>query len=285
MFGYVVPDKPNLLIKDFALYRAHYCGLCKELGKYAGQLYRFATNYDSTFLSLLLHNLRLSEPKIEPKGCILNEFKKKPIVVEDEILQEVSKITLLLFFYKVADDVTDEGKNKAVKIALSRHRKRIKKEYPTIDKLLGENYKRLVELEKNKCAQIDALADCFAKILEGIIWELSQNADAGKLGYFLGRWIYLMDAIDDCEKDFKRHNFNPLLVNASNFVSREEYLNANKEDLKYLLYSTYSMIVEYYDKLEVTVGEGALSNIIYQGLPSQMERILKGDTKCQKIRI
>lgn len=285
MFGYVVPDKPNLLIKDFALYRAHYCGLCKELGRNFGQIFRFATNYDSTFLSLLLHNLGHYEPKIEAKGCILNEFKKKPIVVEDEILKQVSKITLLLFYYKAADDVADEGKNRTIKAALSKQRKRVQKEYPLIDKLVEENYKKLAELEKQKCKQIDKLADCFAKILEGIILELGKNEIAAKLGYFLGRWIYLMDAVDDCEKDFSKKVFNPLIVDEKDFLSRDDFLKTHKEELKYLLYSTYSMIVECYDKMEVTVGEGVLSNIIYQGLPSQMERILKGDTKCQKIRI
>ena len=53
MFGYVIPDKPNMFMKDYSLYRAYYCGLCKAIGERCGETMRFLTNYDVTFLSLL----------------------------------------------------------------------------------------------------------------------------------------------------------------------------------------------------------------------------------------
>ncbi|MEG1790670.1 MAG: DUF5685 family protein [Clostridia bacterium] len=286
MFGYIVPDKPNLLIKDFALYRAHYCGLCKTLGLEAGQIYRFATNYDSTFLSLLLHNLLVYTPIIEDKGCILNEFKKKPIVARNEILVAVADVTLMLFYYKADDDVLDENKHRAIKLALSGKYKKLKIKYPKLDKMMSRAFKQLNQLEVSGSKNIDALADCSANILATIIDEIGEhNEAAAKLGYYLGRWIYFMDALDDCENDFKKKRFNPLLQVYGEFTNRNDFINNNLENLKYVLYSSYNLIVEYYDKINVTIGEGVLSNIIYVGLPAQMERILKGETKCQKIRI
>ncbi|MDI9494271.1 MAG: DUF5685 family protein, partial [Bacillota bacterium] len=31
MLGYVVPDKPELKIREFELYSGYYCGLCKSV--------------------------------------------------------------------------------------------------------------------------------------------------------------------------------------------------------------------------------------------------------------
>ena len=55
MFGYVLPDKPNMFMKDYAEYRAFYCGLCKSIGKKCSEVMRFTTNYDITFLNVLYH--------------------------------------------------------------------------------------------------------------------------------------------------------------------------------------------------------------------------------------
>lgn len=51
MFGYVIPDKPNMLVKDLSEYRAYYCGLCKAIGKSYSEKARFLTGYDCTFLA------------------------------------------------------------------------------------------------------------------------------------------------------------------------------------------------------------------------------------------
>ena len=57
MFGYVRYDIPNLYIKDFMLYKAMYCGLCKGIGASCGQMARVGLTYDVTFLSIILHNM------------------------------------------------------------------------------------------------------------------------------------------------------------------------------------------------------------------------------------
>lgn len=78
MFGYVIPDKPNMLVKDLSEYRAYYCGLCKAIGKSYSEKARFLTGYDCTFLAAFLHNLYIETPKFNDEVCILNPVKKKP---------------------------------------------------------------------------------------------------------------------------------------------------------------------------------------------------------------
>ena len=53
MFGYIKADKPEMKIKEFEIYKAVYCSLCKELGKSYGLLARLTLSYDFTFLALL----------------------------------------------------------------------------------------------------------------------------------------------------------------------------------------------------------------------------------------
>ena len=90
MYGYVLPDKPNMFVKDYSLYKAFYCGLCKSTGKMCGQLMRFTTNYDMTFLNVLYHAILDKEVKFSEETCILNPIKKKSVVDDDELTPIIS---------------------------------------------------------------------------------------------------------------------------------------------------------------------------------------------------
>ena len=65
MFGYVNVYKDELKIKDYNIYKAYYCGLCKALGRRHNQTSRLLLNYDFAFLALLCDSLK--EDKAEPK--------------------------------------------------------------------------------------------------------------------------------------------------------------------------------------------------------------------------
>ena len=54
MFGYIRPMECELKVREQQEYRAHYCGLCKAIGKRYGLLARLALNYDCAFLSAFL---------------------------------------------------------------------------------------------------------------------------------------------------------------------------------------------------------------------------------------
>ena len=54
MFGYIVPEKPEMKIKEYELFRAYYCGICRSMGRRFGQLKRLTLSYDTTFLAVLL---------------------------------------------------------------------------------------------------------------------------------------------------------------------------------------------------------------------------------------
>lgn len=110
MFGYVIPDKQNMYIKDFNVFQAFYCGLCKTLGKTGSQITRLCTNYDVTFYSVLLHSLTDTKVQFERKLCAYNG-KKKVVVSADELSRKMADLSVMLVYYNAEDDVTD-GKNR-----------------------------------------------------------------------------------------------------------------------------------------------------------------------------
>ena len=73
MFGYIVPEKPEMKIKEYELFRAYYCGVCRSIGKHHGQLRRLTLSYDTAFLAVLLSAAAGERLSVRKSGvsCIL----------------------------------------------------------------------------------------------------------------------------------------------------------------------------------------------------------------------
>lgn len=286
MFGYVIPDKNNMYVKDFNVFQAYYCGLCRALGKTGTPLTRLCTNYDVAFYNVLLHSLAKQEPKVERKICVING-KKKPMLFPDELTLKAADVAVLLVYYNAVDDVTDGKKLRLlIKWRLYLRARKAAKRLPEIDALMKENFSRLNKLEKEKSANIDEVADCTAALMRDITRKLvPSNDDADTFTYNLGRLVYLMDAVDDLAEDTEKKRYNVLLLNYGECAEKNDYLAKNAEELGFLLKSTYNRMVESYNALDIKIGEGVLSNTVYLGINMQVERLLKGETKCQLTRL
>lgn len=286
MFGYVIPDKLNMYIKDFNVYQSFYCGLCKTLAKTGAEFTRLCTSYDLTFYNVLLHSLTNKEVSFEKKLCAYNG-KKKVFVKPDELSEIVADIAVLFVYYNLDDDVRDGKKSRVIARDMLLHRKRVAtKRIGEIDAVMQKSFDALHTLEKEKCDSIDRVADCFATLMRDVtrlVIETDDNIDT--FTYNLGRLIYLLDAVDDVEKDSKENNYNPLLLNYGLCTKKADYLAQNADELAFLLNSTYNKMVGCYNAMEIKMYEGVLSNTIYLGVKMQLERLLKGEEKCQLTRL
>lgn len=286
MFGYVIPDKNNMYIKDFNVFQAYYCGLCKALSRSGSQLSRLCTNYDTTFYNALLHSLTDTEVKIERKLCLING-KKKPVIVTDDLTRKVADLSVLLVYYNALDDVHDGKKSRAAVVGVLAARKRAAaRRLKEADALMKESFRKLDILEKRNSAQLDLVADCFASLMRDVTRTLiptDEHIDA--FMYNLGRLVYFFDAADDVEKDAKKGRYNPLIAAYGKCDTKAEFLEKNAQELDFLLRSTYNKLVGAYNHMHIVVSEGMLSNTVYLGLNMQMERLLKGDDRCQVTRL
>ena len=310
MFGYVIPDKDNMLIKDFNVFQSFYCGLCKTLHKTGSEVTRLCTNYDVTFYSVLMHELTKTPVQFARKMCVYNG-KKKVVVLPDELSLKMADLAVLLVYYNLKDDVAD-GKKLRAPLAwrLWARKRKAARNMPKIDAMMREQFGLLAKLEKENCDSIDRVADTFASLMRDItrvlieedesqksaksdqniegeikVLSVEEKRDIDDFTYNLGRLVYLMDAVDDLEKDSKKGNYNPLIVNYGKCNEKADYLAKNADELSFLLKSTYNKMVGAYNRMDVKMYEGVLSNTIYLGIDMQIERLLKGDKKCQITRL
>ena len=143
MFGYIRASKGELKIKEYELYKGVYCTLCKVLGKNYGIISRFTLNYDFTFLTLL--NMSLSEDcdKFQQKSCTFNPLKKCNYCKENNDLKMPSAAAMIMLYYKLKDNVTDEKGIKklgylCLKPIFSKAHKKAASSYPEIEQAVNE---------------------------------------------------------------------------------------------------------------------------------------------------
>ena len=287
MYGYVIIDKPDMFVKDFAMYRAFYCGYCKSVGKKCSQIMRFTTNYDITFLDVLLHSVYGREKQLDNQVCVLNPLRKKTIALRDELTDRCIDANNILMHYKLEDDVIDKsgaGRGFLDKVILRRHYKKSRARLPHSDEVCKEQYGKLRKLEKENCAEIDRVAHPFAVMMREIgreVFAEKFTEDIGELLYNLGRWVYLIDAVDDLEKDNKKGAYNPFLA-GYDFSSREKFIKDKEQELNFIFNACQSAIMNAFDKISTPLYEGVLTNIIWYGLPATAKTIIGGNKIAKK---
>jgi hypothetical protein len=286
MFGYIMPEKPELKIKEYELFRGYYCGLCKSMGKSFGNISRFTLNYDSVFLGLLLSSVHNEAPVLKKEGCFANPFKKKWIVKDSPHIDFAADISVLLTYYKLKDNIRDEGGllpvlgkaafRKGYTYAASRNRR--------LDEMIAAAMSDQVLLEERKCSSMDEAAEPSAKLLGGLLESGCRGEDKslprilGWIGYNLGKWVYLMDAFDDIEKDIRSKSYNPLLCQ---YKYEGQEISAFKtdiaEDVRINLLQALTQITGSMELLELR-NKGIIDNILYEGLYGKTEKVLSCKT-------
>lgn len=288
MFGYVVPFKDELKIKEYKLFQAFYCGLCKTLGKSSNQLTRFGLNYDFTFLALLLTALDKDEPQIKRESCIANPFKKRPVIIKNQHLEYAADLNVVFMFLKLLDNWHDEHSLKSLlSMPVYYFASRDKREkYSASYHFFEKSLKELEELEAAGNDIVDKSADIFARIMSVIFTPAYINDKKcrrilASLGYNLGRWIYILDAFSDLEDDINNKNYNPLLLqyNYSEAEGLKKFKDRIKEDINFTLTYTLNNLSNAYQLLTVHRYNNILENIIYLGLYQVMEKKLKNGGK------
>lgn len=290
MYGYVTPIKDQMNTADFMLYRAYYCGICKATGKMFGQLPRFTTNYDIVFLSLLLHDFTVTDVTFETKGCVCNPFKKKVTVCRNELLDKIVNTNIIMSYWKMRDGVIDkEGfKSRVALRLLSRPYKKARKAMPKIDEIVRGSYNKLFEMEKSGAVGIDRVSDCFARLLQDAAKELiGDKADENilKLCYNVGKFVYLADALDDIDEDFKQKRYNPFLAAYGDFTGRKEFFEKHKDELSFILSVTVNRAIECFNKITFTQSSDLLRNVLHKGLRGKVDELFKSTKKLPKPKL
>lgn len=273
MLGYVTADRPELKMREFEVYNGYYCGVCKSIARRYGQLPRMVLSYDAAFLALLIGSLHKEEDQPVREHCLIHPIKKKTIV-SNEAIDYAADVMLILAWHKLLDDARDEGKlhAKAAAKALKGIYRKLQAARSGLCQKIEEGLQGLTQLENSQCANLDQAAETFAKIMEAVFEEgplpdgFKEQEVLRRIGYHLGKWIYLMDAIDDIEDNIESGAYNPLIYRFHYEQGEADFRGRIMETCQFNLYHYLGEIGKAADLLAIKKNEGIIENIIYKGL-------------------
>ncbi|MBQ7375194.1 MAG: hypothetical protein IJW61_04415 [Clostridia bacterium] len=219
MFGYVKPDSAELRVREYDFYRATYCGICRAMQAHTGVISSATLSYDSVFLALV-RMLYTKDEKFEAemRRCIAHPLKKRPMLKENDALIYTAKAFAVLTYYKMRDDLSDEGGAKRVLVSAARpvvsHAVSLA-DMPELERIAEEKLSAITALERENCESADRPAALFGELLGEIFaWGLSgsDRTVTYQCGYALGKFIYCADAAEDYYKDRSSGSYNPYLL-------------------------------------------------------------------------
>lgn len=285
MFGYIRTCTPELRVREHECYRAAYCGLCHEMGRCSGCTSRLTLSYDFVFLTLLRLAVTGETPAFTRRACVAHPFQKRPTMQPCEALSHCARCAALLHYWKIRDDGADERGGRRLRAAMLRPvmaggRRRAKKTYGELDARIADRLRELSELERARVESADLPASVFGELVrEFCAWGLegSQRRIAAELGYYTGRWIYLVDALDDRKADAERGSYNPFVL----LYGDGELIEEQKQSLESALTAELMGVERALDLLDGGAfpdGLEILRNILYLGMPRTARDILYKET-------
>ncbi len=268
MFGYINVNKKDLSDESKKQYQAYYCGLCYVLRRSSGIRGQVLLNFDMTFLIVLLTGLYELQNEELRFICPLHPGRKKLAYV-NEASHYAGDMNILLSYNNLVDDWKDDRNypKHVLSEMLKKDYKRISRKYPRQAQAMELYMNRLDRLEAQKEENIDAVAGLTGEMLGDVfawkddIWAEELHC----LGFYLGKFIYLMDAYEDLEKDQKKNEYNPFFVMARDNPNDFETLS------KLILTSMMSECAKSFERLPVLQHADIIRNILYSGVWSKYE--------------
>lgn len=268
MFGYVIVNKSEMKFKEFDIYHSYYCGLCRRLKERYGAMGQLSLSYDMTFILMLLTALYEPETTESSCKCIAHPFEAHPTRI-NLITDYIADMNVLFTIYKCRDDWEDEKKWTKLVYGklLEGKNKEAKNLYTDKFRKISLLMQRIGEAEKDNCNDIDAMAGMFGQVMARIVAckEDEWTENLSKLGFYLGKFIYLSDAYEDIEQDIKKGTFNPL---------KSRYQNPDfEEECHTILTLMMSECCREFEKLPILDNVEILRNILYSGVWSRYEMV------------
>ena len=261
MFGYIIVHKPELKVREYETYKASYCGLCRSLKKRHGRIGQMTLSYDMTFLALLLTGLYEPETITGCERCIAHPVNRHHFL-QNQYFDYAADMNVLLTFYKCLDDWQDERRISRYAAAqlLSKQYEAIKAKYPRQHKAVADYMKALARCEKKHSDNVEEAACLTGRMLAEVFVcrEDAWSSDLRQMGFFLGKFIYLMDAYEDVEKDEKSGNYNPLIK-----MKDDENFDSECQSM---LMMQMAECCKAFERLPIIQDVGILRNILYSGV-------------------
>ena len=154
-----------------------------------------------------------------------------------------------------------------------------------INDIIKENLDILSRMEEEKkFTSIDEICDPFSIIVARIMelypeTIINDSMETRQMlydfGYSLGKWIYLIDALDDLMEDMEKGKFNPInfLYNTDN-LPFEEFFKTIKERMEFSIINCACTCRDILELLPLNKNAEILENIINLGMMDKYTKVV-----------
>jgi hypothetical protein len=258
LFGYLVCNNEKLAKEEIERYQSIHCGLCRTLTENFGQLYKAGLNYDMTFLLLFLSSLYQPEEEEQDFRCPKHPLKKKKIVINC-FTDYAGDMTVALSYHKCMDDWQEEQVSMPRQFVerLDENYQIVKTKHQRQCAAVEARIRELERIKQSPLALAEEAMDCFGRLIAElfVVKEDSWSENLRYFGYDLGRFMYLLDATVNYERDKKAGKYNPL-----NAMGR------TPDTMDEMLATTIGDVTVALKKLPIEQDAHLLRNIIYDGM-------------------
>lgn len=267
MFGYVNIDKLELKFREYYRYKGLYCGLCMKLKSNYSNLSRFTLNYDMTFLILVLNSLYEVDEVYMQKRCIAHPIKKQ-LIIQNEITDYAAAMNIILAYYNCRDNWEDEKDFKSLIFSklINHDNKKASKLYKSKQEFIKKSLNNIYNLEQEDTNNLDSISNEFGKLMgELMIYKIDHwEPLLRKIGFYLGKYIYILDAYLDIEKDKKNNSYNPFVnIDINTDIDIDKFA-------KEALMLNLSFLNNEIEKLPLLKDKGIIDNIMLSGIMNKL---------------
>jgi hypothetical protein len=222
-------------------YRLYYCGICKTIGTQYGHKMRLILNHDIAFFAEILSQLPTERKDNQQwdsafyrSNCFIlpgNKNKNKMQAQIPFFFSIAAAVNVLLAKLTIDDKIDDSRRNPVLwkwfkSLTANQYNRALdqleKWKFPLERILMLAYQQKIREKEENAGEVLDYFSESTA-LITGIIFQHSAGIAVIKkkkqkslmrnmfaLGYHLGKLVYLLDAWEDFEKDYKKGAFNAI---------------------------------------------------------------------------
>ena len=227
MFDYVSVKQDYLSKEELDKYQAYYCGLCKKLKENCGSKGKMLLNYGMTFVIILLSSI-YTPIEVEQLGICGLHFTRKRKHLTNCISDYVACMSIMLSYYSVVDEWKDEHnpvKNR-ISALLRKEYEDMAAKYPRQANAISEYNEKMKTYEQNEEVNIELVSGTIGELFGEIIaWkEDCYYEELKNFGFYLGKFVYLVESYEEFETDERKNKYNPLRI----------FKDENKDDFEIL---------------------------------------------------
>ncbi len=281
MFGYITINRGELKVRELETYESYYCGLCRMLKDRYGLAGCTMLNYDMTFLGMLLSSLyeeketpakRVCRPgskKRLEKSLPNSQMPKQAVITES--LGYAADMNYMLAYHNHMDNWLDDNSFASLNMVhlMQKKYRSLAKKYPRQHKAIASYIQKLHLCEAANEPDIEAAANLTGEAMAEIyaakddVWKDTLR----QMGYYMGKFIYLMDAYDDVEKDSKDGSYNPL----KELYKQDGFDEKVREYLSLIM----SCCCRAFEVLPIIDNAEIMRNILYAGVWVKYTRVMQ----------